>query len=72
MNDIPSAIADEHAGQLLLGYSEVARRLGVSDRTARSLVYRGRLPSVRIGTRRLVAFTDLAAFLERLRMEGRA
>jgi excisionase family DNA binding protein len=49
---------------LLLRYDDAAQRIGVSNRTLRELVYRGALPSVRIGSRRLIALADLEVFVE--------
>ncbi|MGO8686639.1 MAG: helix-turn-helix domain-containing protein [Candidatus Dormibacteria bacterium] len=54
----------------LLPYGEAARRLGIGDRTLRGLVYSGRLPAVRLGTRRLIAEADLDAFVAELREEA--
>jgi excisionase family DNA binding protein len=58
-------------GRLLLGYQEVARLLGISPRSARGLVYAGKVRAVRIGRRRLVARSDLDAFIAELREEAR-
>jgi excisionase family DNA binding protein len=70
--DRDSALAtSDPPARLLLAYAEVAQRLGVSTRTVRGLVYRGALPSVHIGTRRLVALADLVDFLDALRAEGK-
>jgi excisionase family DNA binding protein len=55
--------------RLLLSYDEAARRLGIGERTVRGLVYAGRLPAVRVGTRRLIAQADLDAFVAELRQE---
>ncbi|MGP8161031.1 MAG: helix-turn-helix domain-containing protein [Candidatus Dormibacteria bacterium] len=60
-----------HVGTLLIGYDEAAARIGVSNRTLRSLVYGGALRSVAIGHRRLIAVADLEMFVERLRAESR-
>jgi excisionase family DNA binding protein len=59
------------AGTLLIGYDDAAARLGVSNRTLRSLVYSGALRSVAIGHRRLIAVTDLETFVEKLREGNR-
>jgi excisionase family DNA binding protein len=52
---------------LLLRYRDAAQRIGVSDRTLRGLVYGGELPSVRIGSRRLIALADLELFVQERR-----
>jgi excisionase family DNA binding protein len=54
----------------LLGVKEVARTLGVGERTVWDLIRHGELPSIRIGTRRVVAVDTLLAFV-REREEGR-
>lgn len=56
-----------------LAYSviEVADQLGVGRTMVYDLIRVGMLPSIKIGERRLVARTDLEAFVEALR-EGRA
>jgi excisionase family DNA binding protein len=56
---------------LLLRYDDAAQRIGVSNRTLRELVYRGTLPSVRIGSRRLIAVADLELFVEERREASR-
>ncbi|MDP9479715.1 MAG: helix-turn-helix domain-containing protein [Actinomycetota bacterium] len=50
----------------LLSLEEVAKILGVSHRTTKSLVYRGELTSVRLRRRRLVRQTDLRNFIAAL------
>jgi excisionase family DNA binding protein len=57
--------------RLLLSYPEAARALGVSERTLRSQVYRGTLPAVKIGSRRLIALADLERFVAALRETAR-
>jgi excisionase family DNA binding protein len=69
-----TALSPSGAGEhrtLLLGYDEAAQRVGTSNRTLRSLIYGGALPSVCIGHRRLIAVADLEAFVEKLREESR-
>jgi excisionase family DNA binding protein len=56
---------------LLVRYDDAAQRIGVSNRTLRELVYRGALPSVRIGSRRLIAVADLELFVEERREASR-
>ena len=56
---------------LLIACDEAGQRLEVSNPTFRELVYRRRLPSVRIGRQRLIAPGDGEIVLARLRDEGR-
>ena len=56
---------------MLVGYDEAARRIGVSNRTLRGLVYGGELRAVSIGHRRLIAIADLEDFVEKLREQAR-
>lgn len=56
---------------LLVACGEVAQRLEMSSPTLRELIYRRRLPSVRIGRQRLIAPGDGEIVLARLRDEGR-
>lgn len=51
---------------LLLDTAEVARRLSLSERTARQLITAGAVASVKVGRRRLVRADDLAGFVETL------
>lgn len=55
---------------LLLDVRTVARRLGIGRSTVYELLRQGRLPSVRIGNRRLVSERQLAEFVRELE-EGR-
>jgi excisionase family DNA binding protein len=48
----------------LLSIKQVAELLAVSERTAWRLIREGRIPSLTIGSRRLVDPKDLAAFVE--------
>ncbi|MCA1694055.1 MAG: helix-turn-helix domain-containing protein [Actinobacteria bacterium] len=48
---------------VLLAVPTVADRLACSERTARNLIHTGRLPSRRLGHRRLVALSDLVTFI---------
>jgi len=50
----------------LMGLHEVATRLGISYPQVKRLVGDGRLPSVRLGDRRLVRESDLSAFIAAL------
>ena len=53
--------------RLLLSYAQAADALGISERMLRQLVYSARLPSVSVGSRRLIAVDDLMAFVSALR-----
>jgi excisionase family DNA binding protein len=70
MPAITSGGADR-AQTLLVGYDEAARRIGVSNRTLRGLVYDGALIAVSIGHRRLIAIADLEDYVEKLREQAR-
>jgi excisionase family DNA binding protein len=48
----------------------VAALLSVTPRYVRTLIASGEIPSVKLGTRRLVRDEDLRAFLDRLMVEG--
>jgi excisionase family DNA binding protein len=50
--------------KLALSLPDAAHSLGVSERTIRRLVEKGDLPSVRIGGRRLIRYTDLARLMD--------
>ncbi len=54
---------------LLVDVDEAARRLSLSRRSVQSLIYKGQLPSISVGRRRLVAVADLLAFVDGLRHE---
>lgn len=56
---------------LLVPAREAARMLGISERTARHLIYSGALESVQIGTRRLVPTDALVTYVESLRSTNR-
>jgi excisionase family DNA binding protein len=51
----------------LVGLDEAAARLSLSRRTLQSLLYAGKLRSVKIGRCRRVAIADLELFVEGLR-----
>ena len=57
------------AGDDKLAYSvdEAAERLGIGRTLAYDLIREGRLPSLKLGHRRLIARADLEAFVEALR-----
>jgi excisionase family DNA binding protein len=57
--------APSHPHRLALSMDEAAEALGVRRTTVTKLVYRGDLPSFKIGARRLVAEADLVRFVER-------
>jgi len=57
---------------LLLTVEAVAKTLGVSVRSVRTLIALGELPVVRVGARAIrIAETDLAAFIQVRRREAR-
>lgn len=49
--------------RLLLSAPEVAERLSLSERGVRVLIARGEIPSVRVGSRRLVRSADLDRYV---------
>jgi excisionase family DNA binding protein len=64
----------EEDGGTLLTQREAARKLGITKTTLWRLMHAGELPSIKVGGRRMVAPSDLAAFIARrreLRMVGR-
>ena len=56
--------------KLLLGIDEAAQALSVSRRLVQSLIYAGKLPSVTVARRRLIAMADLVGYVDRLRQEA--
>jgi excisionase family DNA binding protein len=50
---------------LAVGLSEAARRLSLSTRTVANLISRGELVSRLVGRRRLIAVSELEAFIKR-------
>jgi excisionase family DNA binding protein len=48
---------------LAVGMAEAARRIGLSPRTVANLVLTGKLPSQKIGRRRLIRVTELENLL---------
>ena len=55
---------------LLLNVLEAANRLGISKWTIYELMHQGRLPSVKIQSRRFIATSDLEAYVETLRADA--
>jgi excisionase family DNA binding protein len=53
--------------RLLISVTEAAAALGISHRSVRGLVYTGRLHSLKLGARRLIAVDDLEGFVRSLR-----
>lgn len=51
----------------LLGVDEAAAMLGIGRTACYELIARGRLRSVKVGRRRLVAASDLAAYIDATR-----
>ncbi len=61
----PSVIKEESITPRLLGLKSAAGYLSLSYWTVRELIWRGEIPSVRVGRRILVDREDLDAFIER-------
>lgn len=55
------------AGRLTFSVEEAADVLGIGLTMAKQLIRTGELRSIKIGRRRLVAWADLEAFVERCR-----
>lgn len=55
---------------LLVSIAEAARRLGISERCAWSMVLGGELPSVRVRHRRLIAVEALRRYVAALARQG--
>lgn len=53
--------------KILVGVEDAAKRLSVGRSLVKQLITSGELRSIKLGRRRLVAVTDVAAFVERLR-----
>ena len=64
-------VGDPRRMTLLLDTRDVADVMRVSERTVKTLIKSGELPSVQIGTARRVHVDDLDAYLHRLRNAGR-
>lgn len=64
MNSNLTDSSNEGMAPLLVNYDTAARMLGMGRRTLETLVANQRLPSVRIGRRRLFRPSDLAAWAE--------
>ena len=54
-------------GPKLLSIAEVAIQLGVAVGTISELIASGRIPSVKIGRRRLVEYAELDRYVESIR-----
>ena len=67
VDDFATSAAPSGAMRLLLPLEDVAGALGVSPRTVKRLTTSGDLPSVVVGSRRLVHVDDLAAYADGLR-----
>jgi excisionase family DNA binding protein len=59
----PTALSPDFR-KILISRKQVSRLLGVSDRTVDHLVTSGRLPSQKIGDRRMFSLATLFAFAE--------
>lgn len=57
-------------GRLLVTIEEAAEALACSPRLCQTLIYQGRLESVKLNRRRLVPVTSLHQLVERLREEA--
>ncbi|MEM6853732.1 MAG: helix-turn-helix domain-containing protein [Planctomycetota bacterium] len=58
------------AAPLLVGVPEAGRMLGLSVKSIRRMIAGGELPSVMVGSRRLLAVADLTAWAATLPREG--
>ena len=67
MNDKTAGTASQANGRLTYGVDEAAEILGIGLTLAKELVRTGELRSIKIGRRRLVAWADLEAFVDRRR-----
>jgi len=68
---LPASEVDApHPGPLLISLSEAATLLGVSRWSVYLLINRGELAAVRIRSRRLIAATELTAYIQRIQAEG--
>jgi len=70
-NNEPTAVSFQNR-PLLLNVHDAANRLGISKWTIYELMHHGRLPSVKIQSRRFIANVDLEAFVDTLRVEAGA
>jgi excisionase family DNA binding protein len=57
-------------GERVLSVAEVAKRLGVAEKTVRRKIDKGELPAVRFGNLVRVGERDLAAYVHRPRLKG--
>ncbi len=55
--------------RLLVSVPEAAAALGITHRSVRGLVYAGKLRSLKVGARRLIAVDELEGFVRSLRGE---
>lgn len=62
--------APDPAPELLVAVPEAARRLGIGRTTCYAEIAAGRLPSVKVGRRRLVPVAALDAYVDLLDSEG--
>jgi excisionase family DNA binding protein len=62
----------ENTLKKLVSVGEAAHQLGIGPTSAKELVARGQLESVKIGARRLVPVDAISDFVERLRASGSA
>jgi excisionase family DNA binding protein len=62
---VVAALRAERDERPLLSPKELATRLGISDRTARSMIESGRMPSLKIGGLTKVEPAEVDAYLAR-------
>lgn len=65
----PQDSTQPQSGVRLIDTAAVAGMLGVSPRTVHDLTSTGRLPSLKIGRRRLIDLCDVVAFVEAAKRE---
>ncbi len=58
--------------KMVYNIDEAAEQLGIGRTFAYQLIREGRLPSIKLGNRRLIAKADLEVFIENLRDEQAA
>jgi excisionase family DNA binding protein len=69
-DSVVAALRAERDERPLLSPKELAVRLGISDRTARSMIESGRMPSLKVGGLTKVEPAVVDAYLERQRGVG--
>lgn len=64
---VPESRDQSPQPRLLVSVTEAAAALGIGHRSVRGLVYAGKLRSLKVGARRLIAVEDLEGFVRSLR-----